>query len=149
MSTYILEHKNLPHDSVSIHRSVLRDPELSLKAKGLHAFMRTMPNHWVFNVVDLTSRLREGKDAITVALKELVDAGYVDRDRPRGEGGVFMGYLYVVYPVHKDIYLEALEAEREREAAVTEEQEPQDLQSTKADYPALENPQLVFLRRKI
>ena len=96
MSTYILENKDLPSVSVEIYRQVLHDPRLSLKAKGLHAFMRSMPSGWRFNVPDLTNRLPEGKAAITAALKELVDVGYIDRDRARGEDGVFMGYLYIV-----------------------------------------------------
>lgn len=100
----ILEIKELPDTTIMVYRSVLNDKTLSLKAKGLHSFMRTMPDNWNFYVVDLENRLKESHGAIARILNELIDKGYVDRDKLPTEKGYFMGYLYVVYPIQKKQY---------------------------------------------
>lgn len=92
--------KDFPEHYVKVYRSVLEDKNLSLKAKGLHAWMRSFPYNWQFYVVDMQKRLKEGRDALNGALKELLDNGYLEREHLH-KAGKFIGYLYIIYPVKK------------------------------------------------
>ena len=65
----------------------LNDPALSLKAKGLFAFLMSKPDDWRISYRGLTTQLKEGKDAILGALKELEDAGYLQRSRRQTPSG--------------------------------------------------------------
>ncbi len=76
-----------------IVNAVLEDETISLKAKGLYAFMYSKPDNWVFHTAGLKSLLKEGGEAITTGLNELVAAGWVTRTRKR-HGGKFAGYEY-------------------------------------------------------
>ena len=95
--------------TIPVHRSVLHDKGLSLKAKGLHCYLRSLPEEWVISVVDLGNRLKEGKDAVAAGLKELVDHGNVLREQNRGHRGVFMGYHYVVLPETQMEWVKSME----------------------------------------
>lgn len=65
----------------------LNDPELSLKAKGLFAFLMSKPDDWRISYRGLAAQLKEGKVAILGALKELEDAGYLQRARHQADDG--------------------------------------------------------------
>ena len=65
----------------------LKDPGLSLKAKGLLAIMLSLPDNWNYSTRGLAAICKEGVEAIGNALKELKRAGYVVRRQLRGEHG--------------------------------------------------------------
>lgn len=65
----------------------LNDPELSLKAKGLFAFLMSKPADWKISYRGLMTQLREGQRAILGALAELEQAGYLQRDLTQNEQG--------------------------------------------------------------
>ncbi len=72
-------------DSFSVTpNSLLNNPSISLKAKGLYAFMQGKPNGWKFSVERMAEQLKEGEKAIRNALHELEQAGYL---RKEGENG--------------------------------------------------------------
>jgi hypothetical protein len=61
---------------------------LSLKAKGLWAFIMSKPDEWNRSAAEvLESQLKEGRDAIMAALKELEVAGYLERGEKRLNNG--------------------------------------------------------------
>ncbi len=62
---------------VLINKSCLDDPSLSLKAKGLHAYLLSKPDDWVVRIGHLVKAHRDGRDAVRSAIDELVDAGYM------------------------------------------------------------------------
>lgn len=74
----------------------LRDKRLSLKAKGLYAFISSLPEDWDFTVKGLEAVLREGHNSIQGALIELETCGYLVRRQQRGEKGHFGGTDYVL-----------------------------------------------------
>lgn len=90
---YIIKNQNY----VTISNFALRDKNLSLKAKGLYAFMLSLPEGWDFTVSGLVAVLREGRDAILSALKELEENSYLHRFRVRRENGTFSNTCYVFY----------------------------------------------------
>jgi uncharacterized phage protein (TIGR02220 family) len=59
--------------------TALADGRLSYRAKGLLAYMLSLPNDAAVDVKELAEASSEGKDAIGTALHELSVAGYCDR----------------------------------------------------------------------
>lgn len=78
-----------------IHNTILQDPSISYKAKGLFVDMLSLPDDWVFTVRGMVKRSTDGRDSITSALKELEDAGYIRRKQNR-ENGKFSANEYVI-----------------------------------------------------
>lgn len=75
----------------------LRNPDLTLKAKGLLSQMLSLPEEWDYTLKGLSSINREGIDAIREAVRELERAGYVTRARARNEKGQLSGTDYVIH----------------------------------------------------
>lgn len=78
-----------------VSNHVLRNSNLSLKAKGLYAYMWSLPEDWDYSVSGLTKVLKEGRDAINEALKELEREGYLVRTILRS-GGKFSDMDYIL-----------------------------------------------------
>ena len=95
-----------------ISNHVLQNNNLSLKAKGLYAFMWSLPDTWDYSVSGLTKVLKEGRDAINEALKELEREGYLVRSILR-KGGKFtdMDYTLNEFP---DPFMEKHESQKEK-----------------------------------
>lgn len=74
---------------VVLDKSFLNDERLSWQAKGLLAYMLSLPNNWRFSIKDLTKRSKNGRDATSSIVKELTAMGYIQREQKRGNGGKF------------------------------------------------------------
>lgn len=55
-----------------ISNHVLQNNNLSLKAKGLYAFMWSLPDTWDYSVSGLTKVLKEGRDITRLILQEMI-----------------------------------------------------------------------------
>ena len=66
---------------------LLNDKSISLKAKGLFAFIESKPDNWDFSVRSLASLLKEGRDSVGEALKELEEFGYITRSKYQDSSG--------------------------------------------------------------
>ena len=66
----------------------LRDPALSLKAKGLLSQMLALPADWNYSIAGLAYINREGIKAIRSAINELEQAGYLRRCQRRAAGKI-------------------------------------------------------------
>lgn len=64
---------------VVMNRTALNDKRLSWKAKGIMAYMLSMPDDWVFYMDELMTHSTDGRDSFRSGFKELKDAGYVER----------------------------------------------------------------------
>ena len=73
----------------------LRDPRLSLKAKGLLSVMLSLPVEWDFTLAGLACISKEGIDAIRAAVNELVKAGYIIRAKVRNAAGQLVDMEYI------------------------------------------------------
>jgi uncharacterized phage protein (TIGR02220 family) len=80
---------------VVMNRTALNDKRLSWKAKGIMAYMLSMPDDWVFYVTELTKHSIDGEKAFRSGLKELKENGYVKRN-PVREGNKIVGWETVV-----------------------------------------------------
>ena len=74
-----------------ISTEMLRDPRLSLRAKGLLATLLTYPDDWEANVHHLKNICKEGETAIRSALKELKELGYLTVKKLRNKINQFIG----------------------------------------------------------
>ena len=62
-----------------IHNQFLRRKDLSWKAKGILAYILSLPDDWNINLEEVMQHATEGKSAFRSGWKELRDAGYVKR----------------------------------------------------------------------
>ncbi|MCL9971568.1 DnaD domain protein [Anoxybacillus kestanbolensis] len=82
----------------------LQDDRLSWKAKGLLAYMLSMPDNWTFYNEELMKHSPDGSSTFKAAMNELKQYGYVVRQKVKDEKGKFVGWETVVYeePVEND-----------------------------------------------
>jgi hypothetical protein len=84
-------HRNAhARDFTVLPNRVLRDNTLSLAARGLLAYLISLPDGTQNDVRSLAHKLKEGRMAVSRALNELKDAGYYFVVRERGEDGRFV-----------------------------------------------------------
>lgn len=76
--------RNYSHINLTV---VAQDARLSWKAKGLHTYLVTRPDGWEFNRADLIRRATDQRDSVLGGLRELEEAGYLDRIQDRDEQG--------------------------------------------------------------
>ena len=106
----------------------LRDTSLSLKAKGLLSLMLSLPEGWDYTTKGLACICKDGVDSICSTVKELENAGYVQRRRLRNELGHLTEVEYTILekPVRPD----------------STENTPKSGTAPKRDNPVLEKPVL-------
>jgi DnaD/phage-associated family protein len=92
MSIFRVEKKN---NYVVLDKGFLNDRRLSWQAKGLLAYMLSLPNDWVFSLNDLKNRSRNGRDSTNNIIKELQEFGYIIKEQTR-EKGKFSNNQFVV-----------------------------------------------------
>lgn len=94
-------HKN--NGYTVIPNAILRDINLSLKAKSLLGLMLSLPDDWDYTVAGLTTLVKEGYDAVDSGIKELIKFGYISREESRKERGYFK-YIYHIFESPNDNY---------------------------------------------
>ena len=94
-----------------LDKSMLEDPRLSFRAKGLLAYLLSHPELDLSNKKQLTSVSLEGVDALNTALIELEEAGYFRQTQEASEDGS-MHTLGVVYTTSRIPVLESQHVER-------------------------------------
>ncbi len=114
MNGFILDNQALPvnrekqvtirrgkHDKenpyVMISRHMLRDPDLSLNAKGVLCYLLSLHDTWVTHPRQLAAALGIGKDKVYTILKELIVKGYATKTDIKRENGRFSQVIYEFY----------------------------------------------------
>lgn len=65
--------------------SIINNPSLSMKAKGIWLYMNSKPEGWNFAAARITEDCTDGRDAIRAGLRELLDNGLLSaKKRPDG-----------------------------------------------------------------
>ena len=119
--------KNSGYTVMSNHH--LRNRALSLKAKGLLSQMLSLPEDWDYTLQGLARINRESIDAIRQAIRELEQAGYIQRSRERDEKGRLRGADYVIFELPQPV-----------PASVSPTVENPTLENPTQENPTLENP---------
>lgn len=98
MSVFRVKKEN---NYVMLDKHFLDNEKISLKAKGLLALLLSYPNDWQFYEKEIIKHTSDEKTSLSSGLKELMQNGYVVRQRYRNEKGQFKGYVYDVYETPK------------------------------------------------
>lgn len=80
----------------------LKNKKLSLKAKGLHSLMLSLPDNWNYTLSGLVTLSKDGKDAVMAALKELEENHYLIRKQTQlktDKGNRFSHMEYIIYQI--------------------------------------------------
>ncbi|WP_131795893.1 replication protein [Fluoribacter gormanii] len=118
---------------VILDKTCLNDESLSWGAKGLHAYLISLPDNWKVRVSDLKDRARNGRDAVRGLLSELEQAGYIQKTTSRDDvSGRFGGVEYLV-----------LEIPEPKNQENTPETEKPSLVKNEQKTPSPEKPSLV------
>jgi len=80
----------------TIPNNLLNNQSISLKAKGLFAFIQSKPDNWDFSKERIAKQLKEGLTSIKSAIKELKENGYLETIPSRNKKGEFIGYDYLI-----------------------------------------------------
>lgn len=124
----------------------LRDISLSLKAKGLLSLMLSLPEGWDYTTKGLACICKDGADSIYSTVKELENAGYVQRRRLRNELGHLTEIEYTILekPVRTASSEESVLPDSSAKARTPPKREKPVL-----DAPVLDNPEQAFPEQAI
>lgn len=87
---------------------LLRDENLSWRARGILVYMLSMPEDWVFYESEIMKHSKkEGRDAFRTAMKELKENGYVRKEAIKDEKGKIVKWATYVnsekpYDINED-----------------------------------------------
>lgn len=81
--------------------AAIRDARLSWKARGMLAYLLSLPDNWRTSTAHLQRVGPDGREAVRRGLIELEDAGYLVRRRVRLERGRF-SWVHMVYDTPVD-----------------------------------------------
>ena len=76
-------------------RATAQDERLTWEARGLLAYMHSLPRDWRLNPADLIKRGKGGRNRIYRMLSELREAGYILRTDVRDEHGKIVRWEYL------------------------------------------------------
>ena len=68
-------------DYTVIDNNIFKNQKLTLKAKGMICTMLSLPDDWNFSEEGLTSLSNDGISSVRSTLKELMEYGYLKRER--------------------------------------------------------------------
>lgn len=86
------------HNYTTINNTPLKDRNLSLKAKGLLAIIMSLPPDWDFSIKGIIAIVKEGRDAVYSAIKELIENNYCIREQSKSEqNGEFSKFDYTFF----------------------------------------------------
>lgn len=77
--------------------SLLNNPLISLKAKGLYAYMDSKPETWDFTIKGIVSQVKESFESVRAAIKELEESRYLSKEQFKNEKGQW-DCDYTLYP---------------------------------------------------
>jgi hypothetical protein len=76
-----------------VDNTILKDKNVSMKAKALHITVMSLPSDWNFSISGLVSIFKEGERAIRSGIQELIEFGYCNFTKVKGDKGYFI-YQY-------------------------------------------------------
>ena len=80
-----------------ISNECFKDISISARAKGIYAYVMTLPDDWKISKKELYKHFAEGEKALDTAFNELKDKGYVEVKKERNVNGKFAGSEYIFH----------------------------------------------------
>ncbi|MFB6732281.1 DnaD domain-containing protein [Bacillus mobilis] len=85
-----------------INNTGLKDKRLSWKAKGILAYILTLPDDWVFYREELSQHAKDGINSLRAGMKELKEYGYIKRFPIRDEKNKIVRWETLIYEIPVD-----------------------------------------------
>lgn len=86
--------KNKTDNYTIVSNEIFRRDDVSARAKGIYAYIMTLPDDWKLYKSELYTHFTEGRDAIDKAFKELENLGYIMMEKEKDEKGRYIGWDY-------------------------------------------------------
>ncbi len=161
--TVIRAPRDSTHAYFAISRALAQDSRLSFEARGVLAYLLSKPGDWEVRIPDLQREGTTGRDRVYRILRELRDAGYLQRDQQRQDDGTFVWGPYRIHeaplPENTDMDTPQQHAAQplpENPDLVSPDTENQEVDKTAiphqeatqpfTDYPDTENPHVIHNR---
>lgn len=81
---------------------ILKDKNLTFKAKGLWILILSLPEGWDFSIAGLAALSNDGRESVKGGLEELIENGYIVWNKVRDENGRFVVIVETMLPLKKD-----------------------------------------------
>ena len=94
--------KNKDNPYLIINKTCINDDSLTWAAKGLHAYLMSLPDDWTIYINELTKHTSCGRDHTYTVIKELLKFGYMEKVQYRYQGKV-LGLNYTVFETPIDV----------------------------------------------
>lgn len=94
--------KNKDNPYVMINKLGIQDPNLSWAAKGLLAYLLSLPDDWKIYVKELVNHASGGRDHTYTVIRQLLNSGYMEKVEYRYKGRV-LALNYNVFEVPIDV----------------------------------------------
>lgn len=88
---------NKRQDFTILPNSALQNASLSWEARGLLAYLLSLPHDWEVHLSDLANRAPSGKDKLSRIVKELGAHGFIVKTHLRAKSGRFKDWIYDVF----------------------------------------------------
>lgn len=115
-----------------IRNETIRDQALSFRARGLLAYLLSMPDNWRTSTDRLQGWATEGRDAIRSAIRELERAGYMKLDKTQDDRGRWSS-VWTVYDTSAKSAVEKLGDIRKKPRSPMPEKPTSDNQALKEE----------------
>ena len=84
-------------DFTVIDNNIFKNQKLSLKGKGMICTMLSLPDNWQFSEMGLCELSNDSRTGIRSTLNELIELGYLKRERNRDGQGKLRDTVYTIY----------------------------------------------------
>ncbi|MDA1641928.1 DnaD domain-containing protein [Bacillus cereus group sp. TH177-1LC] len=85
-----------------INNTGLEDKRLSWKAKGILAYILTLPDDWVFYREELSQHAKDGINSLRAGMKELKEYGYIKRFPIKDAKNKIVRWETIIYEIPLD-----------------------------------------------
>lgn len=89
--------KSKKHPYLIMDKTGLQDGKLSWKAKGILAYLLSLPDDRQVYITELVKHSKDWRDSTSAGIKELMENWYIVRSQTKGEKGKFDWYDYDIY----------------------------------------------------
>ncbi len=131
-------------DFTIIQNNILRDRRTSIKCRGLFLTLCGLPDNWSFSEEGLTKTMKDGKDSVHSALKELEELGYLKRYTRKDNLGRFESIIEVFpegnAPKNPDDKKKAKDDSESELLHAGEDEEQEIVNSGESGFTVTENP---------
>lgn len=104
-----------------LDNAFLQDTRLSWKAKGLFAYILSLPENWKIYQNDLLNKATDGVTSFRTAKKELLKYGYIRQQRYSVNGNFVWSYLIIENPNEESEEKPCLLEEEKKDTPQTED----------------------------